>query len=162
MTFEQYPQFRMLVFKQIHKVHKSIGGDLDEMLANAALLFHKAVTTYDNSRGTSLATWIAKVAWDDTFAERRIEMGRQKRYTRDADLDHQPDRHHFDMNGFLDELSNDARELALLAFNPPKEVKLKLDGTPKQTSLIGYARRAFKWTDEHVRQLSDEITGALK
>ena len=161
-TFPKYEDYEKLVYSAIHAVHRQIGGDLPEMLACSGMLFTKACLCYSDKRGMTIQSWIRKVVWDDTFAARRGEIVRSK-YHEKGDVDFQQfedGRSTFRLSEFLEDLSEDARNLAHLVLEPDG-IALTKEGVPKKMSLIAKARRMYNWTDEQIRELFEEIGDAL-
>lgn len=77
IAFNNYPQYEKLVYSAIYAVYWEIGGDIREMTACAGWLFAKACRTYKPGAGRKIESWIRKVTWDDTYAARRIDLGRR-------------------------------------------------------------------------------------
>ena len=160
IALQDYAKYEKLVFSAIHAVHKQIGGDIDEMIACAGYLFMKACRTHNAEKGRKIESWIRKVAWDDTFAARRIDIGRKKKYA-DTDLTTIPDRHHFSLEDFLENLSDDARNLVYLAINPLDGIKTTNDGIPKRNSFYSTVKRVYNWSDEQLQEVVKEIQECL-
>jgi hypothetical protein len=162
ISFPEYSQYEKLVYSAIYSVWGSIGGDLPEMLACSGMMFVKACQTYKPDCGMSIGSWIRKVTWDDTYAARRIHIGREKRYEKgEFDLMMVADRVRFDLANFMDDLSDDARNLVLLALNPVETIALKDNGVPKRNSFYAVAKRMFCWSDEQLREVVQEIAECL-
>lgn len=158
----EYEDVEKLIYSAIHSVWRDIGGNLDEMLACSGMLFMKAVRSYKPERGKGIGPWIRKVAWDDTYAARRVEIGRMKKYAKgDVDLMAVADRHHFNLQELLDELSTDAINLVQLALDPTEGIAIKLDGVPKMVSFCAAAKRMWGWNDEQLREVMEEIRVGL-
>lgn len=158
----KYEDVEKLIYSAIISVWRNIGGDLDEMIACSGMLFVKAVNCYKPERGKTIEAWIRKVAWDDTFSARRIDIGRQKKYAKgDVDLAAIVDRHHFNLQDLLDELSEDAINLVQLALDPIDGIKMKADGVPKMVSFCAAAKRLWGWSDEQLQEIMLEIREGL-
>jgi len=56
---ETYKDMRGLVSETAFRFWATYGGDLDDLKAQANLIFIHAVDDYDSSKGTKLSTWIA-------------------------------------------------------------------------------------------------------
>jgi len=161
MSSVDYCECRPIIIKAIVQVHRSIGGDLDEMCGYAGELFLKAVRTFREGAGRNIKSWCYKVAWDDTFAARRIEIGRKKRYEYMEDLSIVCGRPNRVWTEILEDLSEDARMLAYIAVEAPEAIKVTADGIPKKNSLFAYVRKAFNWSEEQLTAASEEIRFAL-
>jgi DNA-directed RNA polymerase specialized sigma subunit len=162
-TYPEYAQYENLVYSAIHSVHREIGGNIDEMIACAGLLFVKAVNCYNDSRNMSLASWIRKVVWDDTYSARRNELVRAKYHAKgETDFSLVADtRSAFSLSELLEDLSQDARNLVELTLNPTDGIILKQDGSPKQPSLMAMARRMYGWSNEQLAEICQEIRESL-
>lgn len=158
-----YKTFEPVILAAIRSVHNQIGGDLVEMRGYAGHLYMKAKATFQKDAGRSLKSWMWKVAWDDTYAARRIELGRQKKYEFLEDLtiicgrSERPP-----LSEILEGLSDEARHLVDVVLNLTEEdVKHTDDGIPKRNSLMAYLKRNLSLTQEHFQVLQEEIRTAL-
>lgn len=162
IAFNNYPQYEKLVYSAIYAVYWEIGGDIREMTACAGWLFAKACRTYKPGAGRKIESWIRKVTWDDTYAARRIDLGRRKKYEKgDIDLLAIADKPHFSLEEFVANLSEDARNLVFLALNPSDGIKLCNDGTPKKNSFFVVAKQVYNWSDEQLQEIVKEIQECL-
>jgi hypothetical protein len=161
-AFPEYHQYEKLIYSAIRSVHAQIGGDLQEMLACSGMLFVKACLCYNETRGMQIGAWIRKVAWDDTYSARRTDLTRSKYYCKgEVDLTEVADkRSGFSLQEFMDDLSEDARNLVELALNPV-DILLTHEGVPKKASFKAKARRMYQWSDEQISELWQEVCDAL-
>ena len=156
-----FPKYELLIRRTISAVHNKIGGDIDEMLSMAGTLYVLACQTYKPERG-AFPSHVKKVTWDDTFSMRRTELRRAKRFDKDIDILSVPEKQAgFDLQEFASSLSDEARRLLDLAFDPPENVCMTLEGIPKQKSLFAYAKRLYGWSAEQLAETAREIQSAL-
>ena len=164
VSLEEYQTYLPFIRKAVYRVQKEIGGDIDEMLANGWLLFIKACENFNPQAGRKFSSYLYKVAWDDTYAARRIECHRKKvhpttlfPYRFDVEQ-----KRPFNFDRFMGELSNDAKAAVEFILNPPETVILKQDGTPKINSLKSQLIRQFQWTTDQFFSVAEEIMESMR
>lgn len=144
---ENFLSVEKLLHHQAHKFQRYYGGDLDELLSEANLIFMRANAHFQErqAQGTqpvAYATEIRTWVWHRLFDEMRIRLRREKRakfHSLDASNagEHKsglsfvanaipaPVKPSFDRESFARVLSDDARFCAELALNPPKVLEKK-------------------------------------
>ncbi len=165
-----------LIWDTIHKFERRYGigpfGDKDEMFSKACLIWVTKMNAkkYDATR-SAFTTWTRLIVWgglleDVRTAIRHRNTGQQPAVARLTDYDllglTAPE---FNTVDFLDELSEDARMIAMLALDTPYEIYLNArlcgDQNDLQASIWDYLR-GIGWTASQIRTSFEEVRSALR
>lgn len=114
------------VIRIVHKLcgpYLAAGFDRGEVFSAAGLGFSQAFSTFDKDLGVEFRTW---VWWK--VEKRLLDLYKQLRKRKDVtglELDLVPkEEPTFNLEEWLEELSDDAREVAMMVFQTPTEVRL--------------------------------------
>lgn len=132
---ETYHEVDKLLWKLVWRFHQRYGGPVEDLKAEANFVFvqqYNLCTLEEQERyKTKFTTWLSLSVW---YGLLRWHNARMKSCTRcqtgngkdvETELKAVPDGHSFDLGQFLFGLSDDAREVALLAVRPPPEVAFR-------------------------------------
>lgn len=165
---ETYKDMQKFIAASAWDFWESYGGDFDDLIAQANLIFIDAFDKYDPSRGAKLSTWIAfkirvglceymrngnvyetpHIPIDDKFAE-----------TYPASNDN------FSVLEFLDEMEQDARIVLQLFLETPRDVMENILNSRKKTNHVQSAMRKrlqnrlrqIGWTMRRTREAFEQI-----
>ncbi len=161
MTAEQALEGMQGLLRQIvGQCHHKYGGDRQELLSAAYEAFVKAHQTYEEGREATLITWVRFHVWRGL-----LELQRIRPMIYSPHLSQRPDlRHHFDIARFLNELSQEAREVISLVLAPPLEVMVGSErqqrGSQIRKALIRFLKQTG-WCSRRINETFNEIREAL-
>jgi len=168
---ETYTDMRGLVSEMAWRFWKAHGGDLDDLKAQANLIFIHAVDNYDSSRA-ALTNWIAYRIKKDLH--RYLHNGYVPEH-RSIGIEHDDEvnfefesksKENFSVMELLDEMEQDTRIVLCLFLNTPKEVilsifddkKCRLDHTGgKMRNRLRNRLRQMGWTIRRIKEAFEEI-----
>lgn len=75
---ETYEDVRLLIFDTVHKFHRSYGGDFEELVGDAHLIFMEVYNNFDPGRGTKFSTWLRLKIWYGLLEKARAQAKRRK------------------------------------------------------------------------------------
>lgn len=149
----------------------------DEYFAEGCLSYLRAVANYDKRReGMTLDKWIAIKAKGDMLDVYRNTVRYWSRFKQLPDNVKRSEVPPFDIGGFLDILSQDARHVVQLVLDMPETIqRVALDMSNQRrtyntdeitsTAYEGSLREyflGFGWTKERIREAFKEVRTALK
>jgi hypothetical protein len=139
---------------------------LEDLRAQAGLSYCKAYRSYDPTKG-AFSTWLVCSIWFDFLTEmRRIGIERDRfPIVQVPDSDHVA-REHFDLQKFMLDLSNDARDVVRLILDGPDEIRKVISrkggGSNQKAAVIEYVTKSLDgWTVTRAAKTFDEIRSAL-
>lgn len=126
-----YDDVKRLIYQTVHRFYKRYGGDLQELQAQANLIFLESYESHDPEKA-QFSTWLVFTLWKRLQGNLRRDL-RHRELAPTVALGNitMPDRTHFDLDQFMDELSEDARTVASLVLDLPMDIRLSLE-TRKQ------------------------------
>lgn len=169
---ETYKDMRGLVSETAWRFWVAHGGDLDDLKAQANLIFIYAIDDYDSSKGTKISTWIAyrikkrlldymRSGYVPTHSSIGIEHDTEK----DFDFESKSNEN-LSVIELLDEMEQDARIVLCLFLDTPKEVLLTIfnDKNFRYDHAGGCVRnrlrnrlRQMGWNIKRIKKVFDEI-----
>ena len=159
----EYLKNQNVIRKATWCVHRSMGGDITEMLADANLLFMKAAATYDSTRGRAFSSHVYQVVYHDLLSARRLAINRPKHMAFEEDFDTPVEERTVDLDDMKSKLTDDGLMLFELALDAPDEIE-RYSGThvPRKSELKRYAKRHWGWSDNQYLQAFSEIATVLR
>lgn len=168
---ETYSDVRSLLDKLVRSHKRRYGGNYDDLRADANSLFVEAYDSFDDNKG-DFFTWVKYFVWIRLLYARRLQLRETKRYEDyDPDFVGRNDPNYFNLDEFLDGLSEDAAYVVRMALNPPKKIVRMLTrgertgGTRGRPKEMGHAIREYLtkigWTFRRVATSFNEIRKAL-
>lgn len=171
---ETYKDMRELISATVRKFWNAYGGDLDDLHAQANLLFIYALDDYDSSKGAKLSTWLTIRIRTGLLDYRKAGYKSKHLLIEDLLADGlSPDfieakskiKKNFSVMELLDELGQDAHVVLWLFLTTPKEVmqdildsKKRVDGVRSCMKNRLYNRlRQMDWTIRRIREAFDEV-----
>lgn len=164
---ETYAEVREAVVGTARKFQARYGGDSQELLAQANLLFVTAVRDYLPDRGQFLP-WLRFRVWTGLAEMTREELRRHKSRNSGLDVDTIPRKAPSGLTALLVDLSNDARALIALLLDPPPAAlfNARVFGSPRVPDNLfdGVCTMlsACGWGDERLDLAIREVEEALK
>lgn len=153
--------------KLVHKFHRHYGGELDELLGEAHLIWARACNSYDPIFGASLRTWYRCKVWLGLQDQARRIAKREAR-RRAVDMTEMHESEHFDLREWQEELSGDAQMLVALVLDRPKPIRFHARAGRGECSpnaikraLLSYLEEAG-WTAARMMETFSEIGEALR
>lgn len=153
-----YEDVQELVRATALRFHRRYGGDLQEILQNAGLLYTQAYYRYKEERG-SFARYVKFYIFRELQERLRNECSRNarlKQHQLDTDQLWREPTEQFSLSDFVEELGQDARKVVELLFAEPNQ--------PHQRPTKGTLRRWLHnlgWTARRIVESFDEITRVL-
>lgn len=165
-----YPEVERLLWDTVHKFHRRHGGDLDELHAEANYWLVRCYQSFD-ARG-AFSTWMTSSIW---WGLMKVNVRRAKHHRRyGMPLPEQLPAKvgEFDPLAFVEGLSEEARLVARLAIDPPKDIRTEANGAwgrvNKGEDIGKSMKRAIKkyladigWCTERIEAAFAEIGAAL-
>jgi hypothetical protein len=145
---------------QIYAKYGRVIGSVDDLLADANLLFVQAYDRFDRNRGASFSTWVRGFVWRGLteLVRRRVNKNRlaKKIVHREVYIHHE-----FDFVDLLDSLSDDAKHVIKLVVQTPKELmEIMSQGQPARKCLVSYLKEVG-WNQSRISETFSEIGSAL-
>lgn len=112
-----------------HNFIKKYGGDYDDMFSEAQWFFLKAANTYDPNKGTKFSTWV----WNNVrsgFTDFLRKRSRRPQVALVADPV-SPHSEPFPLWELLEGISDGAKEIVSLFYNPPSDVSFDVNERTK-------------------------------
>lgn len=170
---ETYLDVEKLLHNVVWKFQRRYGGCHEELMAEANYCFMERYRNADPVYGAKWTTWLTRKLWYALLDY----MNRKMRYCakfpkgsqkdNEYSLQHLKSRESFDKDGFLDELSEDARLVATLALEPPPDVLINSqegykteNGCKIEMALIEFLRD-LGWATKRIFESFEEIRKAL-
>lgn len=160
---ETYLDVEKLIHATVWRFYRQHGGDVEELLSIAHERFAESYHGYDGDKG-QFTTWLTTSIWWGLKQSQRQDA--HKRVY--PDLNRLPARRIApEIEAVLGELSEECRMVALLAINPPEDVKFTARcgrGEDKPASIrhgIKHYLRDMGWTNERVHTVFATIREAL-
>lgn len=165
---EAYTKVERMLWGLAIKFSRLRGGDVDDLFSEANVAFCKAYPKFDPDKG-ELTTLMHHAVWRHLTSYRMNETQKQAKQfglTEETDVNSVVDDHRqFDMEDFLEGLSQDARVAVKLLFNSPaklqKEAEAKGGYAKNWASSLRQLLRDMSWTVEEIKAVFDEIKEAL-
>ena len=175
---EIYGDYEKLVYHTVHGFVRKYGGDTEEMISEANLIFLNAVDKFDHERGTKFSTYLVRSIHNRLYNVRKAELAHARRYNSEngdlpmaATIPARPD------SGFygLHDLTEDAKTVLGLIIDTPAEILAAVSPLPElsggrlpykakinrwRTALRGYLLWR-DWAAERIDESFGEIEGAL-
>lgn len=148
---------------------RKYGGEVDEYFSVGCMTFVKAYLgdTFDHTK-SSFKTWIRTKVWFQLLDDMRTRLGRNNRLPRvDADLDKHPTQEgSFDLDEFLETLSEDAQTVIQLVVDTPPafalEVYVRGEFTPGNVlRSLRIFLRDLGWASARIVEAFEEVRQAL-
>jgi DNA-directed RNA polymerase specialized sigma24 family protein len=133
------------------------GGSQPDLQQDALLEFVRCYHDWDVEK-SQFKTWLVnRIRWK-LIDRARVELSRKKRLKQVPLLDMPSKQQRFNLEDFIDSLSEDARMLVFLAF----EIWGLTDTAPREIriGLRTYLRKA-KWTHRRIKEAFWDVRGAL-
>jgi hypothetical protein len=167
---ETYQDVESVVYWGAWNFWRTYGGDLDDLIGQAHLIFIDAFDKYDESQGTELTTWLAfkiktgllnyqRLSYEPTHDT--IDIVFTETYPA-------PDKS-FSVTEFFDEMGSDACVVLQLFFSTPRDVLVAIRNRHTRTTLVsGDLKRRLRnrlrqmgWTARRTRAAFEEIDAAV-
>jgi hypothetical protein len=132
---QTYLDVELLIKTTVHKFQRQYGGDFDDMMGEANLVYMKAYMTYNSSKAV-FSTWLCNCIWNKLlnnmimkYREKNTTKGRRvKVLSYNYGYEESPEKFIFEsitdtppnMTDILDMLQDDAKYIADLVLNPEK------------------------------------------
>lgn len=119
-----YQETQKLIQSVVHSLHREFGGDLEEMLSEANVFWMTAYNTFD-PKLACFSTWLTIQLRRRFQSERRakaIRHARLKQVDYPLQLVKDESMPSFDMEEFCAVLSDDAKSIIRLVFDPPPDI----------------------------------------
>lgn len=167
---ETYRDMQMLVAGAAWDFWRTYGGDIDDLMAQANLIFVDAFDTYDPGR-SKLTTWL-------TFKIRkgllRYMINENRQELRRVQIDdvfietHPASNKDFSVMEMLDEMEQDAHIVLQLFLETPRDIMVSiLNGNRRTDHAQAHMRRRLKnrlrqmgWTMRRIKEAFEEIREA--
>lgn len=166
-----YTQLQPAIEATVRQFCRTYGGDFEEKMADASLIFVEACAAHDESRGT-LKGRIKYLVWHRLLDARRSELTDSKRYSVMGDdgldlLTQKPDpAGRFDVRNFLNRLSEDAQLVVQLTIAPTDAMRAAfgsdLDPPHIRRVISDHLRTQLRWFPDRVREAFLEIELGLE
>lgn len=151
-----------LIHAVVWRFFRQHGGDLEEMQQEAMLFFTESYRNYNGERA-AFTTWLQSSIWWGLLNHAR--KPKQRRVF--PDLERLPARRESALSAVLEGLSEEGRQVAELALNPPPDVRLTArsgHGESMPLSMRHGIKRYLKdcgWNANRIRTAFNEIQQAL-
>lgn len=153
---EAYPKMEKLLWNLVHQYQRSFGGDLEELISQARLCFTEAVTTWDPHKGALITHVYNRVYYGlRTHARALYKQGGFAKTTPTADPLTVQAKTSFDWQGFLGEVSDQAKEVAQVA------VDLSAGGKPAKPEAVAALLAEAGWAAAEILKCFRELRDAL-
>ena len=172
-TTQIYTNMKNLIAHTTWKFHNRYGGDFEELLNEANLLFIKATQSHNEAR-SKITTWTRFCIWKGLLNYIKKEHKQWNPLLRlELPIDISDDTNYFSLSEILDELSDDAKDIIKLIFDLPLEIQMdaKQHGNRPRNIKAALYRFLYKEFSNRiktkpviikVRELFEEITTALE
>lgn len=163
---ETYKDVEALIYDVCHKINRlysNLFGGLDEIVAEANILYIRAYDTFQPNHGASFTTWLRGYVWRGLLEIVRRRMNKlrlhEKVEPRNAAYTHG----HFNYVDLLEALSDDAMTVVSLIVNdqPPLELKRWYRTSQSPQKALREYLTDNGWSTTRVSSTFSEITEAL-
>ncbi len=162
---ETYQDIQNLIYDVVWKFKRAYGGDFDEMISKANMIFMEAFFSHQQKKA-SFSTWLHDRLWwglMDHYRKTRLEKDRVE--TRES-LEDIPAPIFMPFCELISELSQDAQTIVELILDMPQSVEqaaLAKGTHPRniRAALRSYLRVFLGWSEEHVVQTFQEIAEVI-
>ena len=158
---ETYEDMQGLIFETAWRFWNSHGGDIDEYIAEANLLFIKAFDCYDESK-SKLTTWVVTTINNGLRDFIRTEY-RQTHVSMSDEFESQSSKG-FSVMELLDEMERDCHTIIQLFLETPQEILLSALADKNRRGVKGLAKNRLKnrlrqmgWTICRIKKAFEEI-----
>jgi len=168
---ETYEDMENLILKITWNFHTRNGGDIDDLIGQANLLFIYAFDKYDENKKAELSTWL----WHyiNKGLKTYIRKERNHNYISIDDKDRNINPQTFDSFSIielLDELEQDTLTVIQLFLETPNEIiQSVLDNGKQMKHMRGYMRRRLRnrlkqmgWTIRRISEAFEKIKEAIQ
>jgi len=161
---ETYQDIQNLIYDTVWKFKRANGGDFDDMISTANVIYMEAFFSYDASRA-SFSTWLHTKVWKGLLEYQRQTLMRSWQQT-GIDLKDMPTPSVIPFCELLSELSRDARTIVELILELPDNVEQEAlsKGTHPchiRAALRLYLQTFLGWSEAHVVQTFQEIAEVI-
>jgi hypothetical protein len=168
---EELESVRFMIRGLISKIRRNKGGDPDDLQSDAYFYFMKAYSSYDYS--TKFSTWVQTKIWYGLLetsrshahdSSRREHLGIMQHRVEENTVERRRD---FDLDQWLEELSEDGRAMAYAALDPPPDIRVECPSGPQRSpySYVVAVENYFRdlgWNSARVAAASAEIWEHLR
>jgi DNA-directed RNA polymerase specialized sigma subunit len=171
---ETYDGVEMLLYHTVNKFRRRYRLDYDDAKSAAMLGFVQAYDTFDPSIDPSFNKWVLTKVWSNLFDAFRRQIQDSKRpleTTGDNPIEYmesfpEPHKPEFRVADFIGELSDDAKFVVTMVFNPPKQVVKTVKKFGEDTDInLRMAVKHFLidtgWAVNRIRRAFREVRNAL-
>lgn len=172
---ETYQDMRRLILSNAWKFWKIHGGDLDDLIAEANLIFVDACDSYDPGRGAQLGTWISFRIKKRLISYMRKKGSGYGSHTSIDDhfeipctlLDYRGN--NFSVMELLDEMEHDTWIVLELFFETPRNILVKIRNKHNRIDHVQAALRnrlrnrlrQMGWTRRRIEGAFDKIKNVI-
>lgn len=167
---QTFLEFEEHINNIIRRFHFRYGGDIEELKAEANLMFVLAFDSYDEIKKIPFIGWVSFCIWKHLLNYIKKEY-KQKFISLDNQINDEntfnsiiskTPYHPFYLTELLDELHNDSKFIIRLLFNPPEKLKQRIlnKGTKPKNVRIGlkeYLREDLDWLGKQIKISFQEI-----
>ncbi len=169
-TTETYRDIRNLIFDTVWKFQKQYGGDFDEMVAEANLIYMKCFISH-NPNKSRFSTWLRFHLWKGLIDFKRFirEENKYVRIERFEEIENfhlYPAPSYIPLWDLVSELSNDAKTIVSLILEPPgimQSAALRKGTAPCniKRALQIHLSYILGWSANQIKDSFQEITTVL-
>lgn len=167
---EAYLDYQKLIFDVVHKFIARYGGDFEELLGEANLIFILAFNSY-NYKAAKFSTWLYSSLWHglQDYKRKEYRTTHFKNHSNKVSFEFEEDNHPVTTSNeiidLFDEFSNDAKEVIHLIFNAPPSISNKAlrKSKPRITKGVvkNYIHQRFGWKHDNINKVFQEIQEVL-
>ena len=168
---ETYKDMRKLIAGQAWNFWRIYGGDVDDLIAQANLIFIDAFDKYDSGRGTKLSTWLSiKIRLGLFDYMRKGNVYKPPHIPIDDEFveTHPASNKDFSVMELLDEIEQDAHIVLQLFLETPREVIVNImEVNRREDHAQAHMRNRLKnrlrqmgWTVRRIKAAFEEIKNA--
>jgi len=155
-----YEDVEPLIRSTVRRFVRRYGGSFDQCMEHASLIYVKAYRRFDPSQA-KFSTYLVNAIWYELLEVRRRYACKHRDTTFvDADIDILAAPARFDLAAFIEELSDDARQVVKIVF----ETAWQFEPSPYEIRrhIVAYlSQPAIGWTSKHIKRTFAEIRDAL-
>ena len=154
VTDNDYLSLRNMLAKLVLKIQHRHGGDFDDLMSEANLLFVRACHTHDSSK-SRLITWVYTKVWYGLLDHVRAVAKHQQWDC--EDLDQVADKPRFNVQDLLREVSGDAADIIRLIVDDDGR-----DAAREKRSAVVQHLLSIGWAADRIIESFREIRDALR
>jgi len=169
-TTETYFDIQNLIFDTVWKFQRQNGGDFDEMVAEANLIYMKAFLSH-NPNKSQFSTWLRFALWKGLIDFRRF-IREENRYINIKHFEEIENFHLYPASTYIpfwdliSELSDDAKTIVDLILEPPEIMQsaaLRKGNAPCniKTALRTHLSYVLGWSANQIKNSFQEIAAVL-